>query len=161
MKKKLKKVPKFKNEDEYHSYIDALADDFDMLNEVKKLSSHLAIIALYKEVELRTKSILKLYLKDEKKIKSLFKYDRLIHILKSDFGVDIKLVRHDHQINELRFLSNAIKHQGKVSSDLANYSGWTKDKEIAEVLDSFNKFSKLVPEYLFDLCSRLENKGKT
>lgn len=165
--KKLKKSldiakPKnFLSDNDYNSYVDSLIDDFDILKEVNLLSSQLAIVALYRIVEIRTKSILKRHLNNSKDINSLFQYKNLIKLLKNNFGIELKNVNGFSTIDELRCLNNSIKHQGVVSGELSKFHGWKLNKKIGDTTNSYNSFSKVVPSYLFSLCEQIEKSKET
>lgn len=163
LKKSLNKAKpeKFLSDNDYNSYVDSLVDEFDILKEVNLLSSQLAIVALYRIVEIRTKSILKRHLKNSKDIKSVFLFDNLIKLLKKEFSIDLKKVDGFSKIDELRCLNNSIKHQGVVSDELSNFHGWKFGEKIGETSDSFNSLAKVVPSYLFSLCEQIEKSKET
>lgn len=163
LKKSLDKAkPKnFLSDNDYNSYVDSLIDDFDILKEVNLLSSQLAIVALYRIVEIRTKSILKRHLNNSKNINSVFQYKNLIKLLKKEFGIELKNIKGFSTIDELRCLNNSIKHQGVVSVELSKFHGWKLNEKIGDTTDSYNSFSKVVPSYLFCLCEQIEIMKET
>jgi len=152
---------KFISDNDFNSYVDSLTDEFDILREVNLLSSQLAVIALYRIVEIRTKSILKRHLNNSKDINSAFQFKNLLSLLKKEFGINLKNVKYYSQINELRCLNNSIKHQGTVSNELAKFKGWKLGDKIGDTLKNYNSFSKVVPLYLFSLCEQIENVKET
>ena len=158
LKKSLDKAkPKnFISDNDYNSYVDSLIDDFDILKEVNLLSSQLAIVALYRIVEIRTKSILKRHLNNSKDINSVFQFKNLIKLLKKEFGIELKNVNGFSTIDELRCLNNSIKHQGVVSIELSKFHGWKLNEKIGDTTVRYNSFSKVVPSYLFSLCEQIE-----
>lgn len=163
LKKSLDKAKpnKFLSDNDYNSYVDSLIDEFDILKEVNLLSSQLAIVALYRIVELRTKSILKRHLKNSKSIKAVFRFDNLIKLLKKEFGIDLHKVNGFSKIDELRCLNNSIKHQGIVSDELSKFQGWKLGEKIGETTESFISLSKIVPSYLFSLSEKIEKMKET
>lgn len=163
LKKSLDKAKpeKFLSDNDYNSYVDSLIDDFDILKEVNLLSSQLAIVALYRIVEIRTKSILKRHLKNSRDIKAVFRIENLIKLLKKEFGIELNKVKGFSKIDELRCLNNSIKHQGVVSAELSNFNGWKLNEKIGDTTDNYNSFAKVVPSYLFSLCEQIEKMKET
>lgn len=100
---------------------DGFADDRYIEDEIVELSGHLAIVALYRVVELGTKQLLRWrYGNDARRLYSI---DRLQTVLANDFGTDITTVDRYHAMNETRLLNNAVKHDGRVSNYLKTEVG--------------------------------------
>lgn len=133
---------------------DLAEGDRYFLDEMLKLASQLAIIALYRIVELNSKSIVKSALPnvDPKKFSRI---DELSKLLAKELGVDLKQVPYFGSIDELRLVNNAIKHEGKVDEDLAKYPGWTKGDELVNIDAAFERLVKDVPKYIEALAAKV------
>ena len=116
-------------------------DDHHFLNEAQKLCHELAIVALYKMVEITSKRAIKTAYPDARS-KDLFKINELKNFLRGK-GVDITRFRHYKAMNEARCINNCIKHDGVVDSKLAAYSGWV----VGSPLENLDRaYHRLVPE---------------
>jgi hypothetical protein len=105
---------------------DALSDEVYFLEEVEKLSNELAIIALYKKMEITTKRAVSIAF-PKVPTHSLFKVNHLKKSLLRQ-GVDITSLAHYRAMDEVRCLNNSIKHDGTVGTELAAYPAWKKKK---------------------------------
>lgn len=147
----------FLSDFDYHSYLDTFDDRFYDLSEINKLAEQLVIVALYRLVELKTKSILHVFIKDTNKVYKSYRWDKLEKTIKNDFGFDLSNVSFFENIDELRLLNNSIKHKGTVIKDLEKYNGWTEGDEIKDLHHKINKFGKVIPKYFSDLIDKLNN----
>lgn len=138
---------------------DDFVDEIFILDEINTLSDQLSIVALYRVVELKTKMVLKCFCKDENKIDSL-SIDKVKSILKKEFGIDIDQIQSFIHIDELRLLNNAIKHQNKVTSNLAKFNGWMEGEELKDLSKIFERISPEVPKYVADLTKKLFETNK-
>lgn len=136
--------------------IEFLADESYMLDEVLDLGGQLAIVALYRIVELKSSKILG-WRWSEKDIKdmNLYKADSLAKALRRELGIDIKALPGFAAVNELRLLNNAIKHQGRVSAQLAKYPGWVQGEPLRELGVACTRLTPSVPGYLKALAGHL------
>jgi hypothetical protein len=128
-------------------------DDHYFLDEAEKLSHELAIVALYKIVEINSKRAIKAAFPDAP-AKELFRINELKKFLRGK-GVNITKLKHYKSMNEVRCISNCIKHDGFVDSKLAAYPGWILGKPL-ENLD--RAYYRLVPEcegYIAELIDAL------
>jgi hypothetical protein len=111
----------------------------------------MAIVALYRVVELETTRVLRPYYPGKSKLKSLHKIDKVRERLKTDFGIELDLLPGYEHIRELLLLNNCIKHSGRVSPSLAEYPGWTEGQEVGHVGQTFERLSREVAPYLVGL----------
>lgn len=136
--------------------IEFLADESYVLDEVLDLGGQLAIVALYRIVELKTSKMLgwKWTEVDIKKM-NLYKADSLAKALRRELGIDIKALLGFAAVDELRLLNNAIKHQGRVSAQLAKYPGWVEGEPLRELGAAYTRLAPSVPGYLKALAGHL------
>lgn len=136
--KRLEKIGKETTEDDFEdprdldSYLLYIDDQQVALGEIDKLGNELAILALFKQVEIVTNAIVDRYFpkaakSDRHKVATLLKVTPFV-----------KQIPHYAERDELRVLNNAIKHEGVVSKELAAFGGWGKKG---------NEFPSLGPVY--------------
>jgi len=136
--------------------IEFLADESYVLDEVLDLGGQLAIVALYRIVELKISKILGWRWSEEDiKKMNLYKADRLAKALRGKLGIDIKVLPGFAAVDELRLLNNAIKHQGRVSAQLAKYSGWVQGEPLRELGAAYTRLAPPVPVYLKALAGHI------
>lgn len=132
-----------------------LADELHELEGITDLADELAIVALYRVVELRTASILTHKFGPEVK-KAASRIDGVRTLLRKE-GIDLDGTQHYRAINELRLLNNAVKHASRVSDELARqYPRWKKGNKLSELERSYDRLKKHVPAYLFRLSERVK-----
>jgi len=160
LKKKSKSVTKnqFEDEHDYEAYVDTLASDYEILEDIKELSEQLAIVALYRIVELNIKKIL-LWRYSKEEVKKLRQIDRIADHLSKD-GIRLEKVRHYNTADEVRLLNNAIKHENKVTKDLEKYRGYKEGQDLKSLDKAFNRLSPNVPKFLRFLAEKVVPKGK-
>lgn len=96
-------------------------DEFALAQSASELASLFAIVALYSQIEIRTKNMCEDSIPDVKSA-ALFKWKALKALLLKN-GIDLqKIVRYD-EVNQLRCLNNAIKHGDSINAELAE-TGW-------------------------------------
>ena len=61
-------------------------------------------------------------------------------------------------VDELRCLNNAIKHERRVNSALAKFPGWKKGTELGDLESHYYRLQPLAKRYLEDLAKRLKAK---
>lgn len=139
--------PSYSNDDKnlQLSFID---DELYNSASIKNLLDELAIIGLYKTIEI--KRIAKLSnLFNESEIKDFYLYDNLRASFK-DKGIDLDKLNYSNEYNELRLICNCIKHSGIVDEKLSEFDPkkWIKNTEITDCKAIFE--SSLSPS-LFSL----------
>lgn len=141
---------------------DEVKDDYEMifvpdnvyfLDEMKKLADQLAIVALYKKLEIETKGIIRCAYPDIQP-KKLYKIKELKEEL-SGKGISIESLKNYKAMNEVRCINNDIKHNGHVGSELAALSGWTKDKPLEGLDKAFQRLSPLCVSYFCELVDEI------
>jgi hypothetical protein len=131
-----------------------IADDRWVLEEVRDLSSQLAIVSLYRVVELTTQKILRCqYTRKEDRCR-LYKFDAMKKRLKKDLSLNLSSLCGYAVVNELRCLTNAVKHEGRVSKELHNTapSRWTKGDALRDLSGHFDRFAAAIPRYILALA---------
>jgi hypothetical protein len=57
------------------------------------------------------------------------------------------------EINEIRLINNAIKHDGKVNRALAAYPGWVIGDELKNLDAAFSRLAPGAKLYMVSLCN--------
>jgi hypothetical protein len=136
-----------------------LADDLHELDGISDLADQLAIVALYRVVEINTGRILAHRFGAAARGNASY-VGRLRKLLKQH-GVDIERIPHYRAVNELRLLNNAIKHAGHVTAELASeYARWKQDQELTGLGAAYERLKGRVPSYIFRLAERLKLRFK-
>lgn len=153
------KPPHEETDKEFH--LGMLDDENFFLDEVKKLSYELAIIALYKKLEITTKRVVKAAYSDisEKKLSKLSNIENLEKYLE-DKGINIKSFKCYNAINEVRLLNNTIKHSGIVGGQLAAYSGWNEGDSLEnyDIKTAYLRLAPLCFRYIEELIDNILQK---
>ncbi len=133
-------------------------DDHYFLEEAEKLSAELAIVALYKKIEITTKSAVLIAYPDIPS-KDLFPIDKLKKALKAK-NILIVQLSHYAAMDEVRCLNNAIKHSGLVSGELAKYPVWKKGTTLSDLHDAYQRLAPLCVLYMGELVDVLIQKHR-
>lgn len=144
---------KFKDETEYRMHIDHLAGEHEVLESIKELAEQLAIVALYRVVELNIKQILRWRYTPEE-VKRLETIKQIINRLNRD-GIHLEKVVHFKGADEARLLNNAIKHKNRVTKQLAKYSRWKEGKELKNLREAYMRLSPDIPKFLGFLAEKV------
>jgi len=111
--------------------------------EVRKLGHELCIVALYRQIEIHTKRVAKRnfpYLNE----RQLFS----IASMKSALPFDLETFPHFAAFDELRLFNNAIKHEGRVSDDLAKkFPTLSIGAELVDLDKVYDRLLPLVQQY--------------
>lgn len=121
-----------------------LEDRWVFSQEVQHLANELAIVALYKQVELHTKRVAKKNFPnlDAKKLSNI---DDQRKLLPFDSSSLVGYAAFD----ELRLLNNSVKHEGKVSPSLArSFSLWVKGDPLQSLGVTYQRLHPLVVQYV-------------
>jgi hypothetical protein len=133
-----------------------LADEVAILETIAGLADQLAIVALYRVVELNTGRILR-HKFGATLSAQMFRIDRVADLLKNRLGIQIDSVPHYRAADELRLLNNSIKHQGRVSRQLADrYTRWKEGAELTDLGAAYDRLRPKVPVYILRLAERLK-----
>ncbi len=133
-----------------------LADDLYELDLITNLADHLAVVAPYRVVEINTQRMLNQKFGTTAARGKAFQWRTLRNFLSGD-GIEIDKIPHYHAINELRLLNNAVKHAGRVSSELArDYPRWKVGNELTDLGAAYERFKGHVPPYILRLAERLK-----
>ena len=134
--------------------IEFYADEAHQLSEVDALFTQLAVIGLYKIVEIRTKSHLAVKA-SAAELTSAFKFAQVKALFLKYSGVKLASLQHYGAIDELRCLNNAIKHNGVVGKELSAFQGWFLGQRIGDVRPAIARLRSAVAPYLIALGKEL------
>jgi len=123
------------------------------LEQIPPLSQELAIVALYKKIELMHKKSAQTALPGIP-ANTFYKIDNLIKALKKQ-GINIETLPHYSAMDEVRCLNNDIKHSGKVGSLLAKYPGWTLGHTLENLDAAYQRLSPLCEKYASEYIDEL------
>jgi hypothetical protein len=137
-------------DDQFHDaqdmdgYKSHLAEQMSDAAEVQKLADELTIIALYKQIELHSKRVAIKNFPDLN-VKQLFN----IATMKKVLPFDIEALPNFAALDELRLLNNAIKHEGKVSWELAQkFPFWVQGEELKELGKAYSRLLPMSKDYV-------------
>lgn len=121
-----------------------LEDQAFYATEVRKLGHELCIVALYRHVELHTKRVAK------RNFPNLNERQLLnIASLKAALPFKVEVLPQFVAFDELRLLNNAIKHEGRVSDELAkSFPSWKAGEELNNLDKSYERLLPFVQEYV-------------
>ncbi|NGZ88605.1 hypothetical protein [Duganella aceris] len=132
--------------DDYKMHIE---DQAFYVGEVRKLGYELCIVALYRQIEVHTKRVAKRNFPSIKE-RELFN----IASMKSALPFDLEKLPHFAAFDELRLFNNAIKHEGKVSTDLAKkFPTLRAGEELIDLDKTYEMLLPLVQEYTKEFVS--------
>ena len=132
-----------------------LADDVHELDTISDLAVQLAIVALYRVVEINTGRILAH--KFGAAARGNASYIKRLRKLLTQQGIDIERIPHYRAVNELRLLNNAIKHAGQVTAELAKeYPRWKQDHDLIGVDAAYDRLKGHVHSYIYRFAERLK-----
>ena len=140
-------------DEERNMYADAFESKIEsrwsLVNDIKELSGQLTIVALFRQVELHTKRIVKKKLPwvDASSLFSLKAFRTLLPF-------EIDALPGFNAFNELRLLNNAAKHQGKVTKELSKaFPLWPLDQDLSELDNAYDRLKVEVAEYVAQFVS--------
>lgn len=139
---------------------DRFIDDFHELMRVGELAWELAIVALHRVVEIHRGWVAR---RVEPKIdaRTLAHFGAVKDLIRRRRQIDIEKLEGATEIDELRCLNNAVKHQAEVTAELAAFPAW-KDmagQKLGDVRPVYNRLRESVPRYLYDLAMRVVGDG--
>jgi len=130
-----------------------LGDERVFLGELQELSAELAIVALYKKIEISTKQAVVLALPNIAPDK-LFQIKELKKALKAE-GINISSLPNFRAMDELRCINNSVKHSGVVSSELSAYPGWKMGQRLSNLESAYRRLAPLATSYVSELVGAL------
>jgi hypothetical protein len=135
-----------------------LADDLYELETISDLADQLAIVALYRVVELYTGKIVIAAFGEEGRSKAW--NVRMLSRFLSDKGIDLADIPHFRAVDELRLLNNSVKHAGHVNAQLANaYPRWRKGQKLKDLGKVYERLRTHIAPYIFRLAERTKVKS--
>lgn len=144
----------FDNPDDYDWYMENIADEFSVLEDIKNLGGQLAIVATYRIVETKMKQILKWRYRTEN-------LDGLnIQGVKeklSRLGINLEGIPHYSAADESRLLNNSVKHNdGQVSNQLARaFPVWHESEKLKDLEDAFHCLASEIPKFIQALAEQV------
>jgi hypothetical protein len=135
-----------------------LNEEHFLLDESIALANELSIVALYKNVEISTKRAVTTTFADVS-ARSLFKIRDMKDALKRK-GIDIEKLPSFPAFDELRCINNDVKHNGKVSSELAQYAGWMLGKDLEHLDIAYDRLAPGAASYVRELVGELLKQVK-
>ena len=130
-----------------------LSDDVYFYEQIMPLTHELAIVALYKRIEILTKRAVTTAIPSAS-ASSLFNFKELKSTLLA-FGIDLTSVVNYAALDETRIINNCIKHSGTVNSELAAFPGWKLGHPLNDLASSYSRLAPLCLTYINDLVDKL------
>lgn len=131
---------------------DFAADDAAILTELAALRDQLAVVALYRIVELNTSRIMAwAYGSEAVKKRKLYVVTNLEVALRKDFSLELSSLRDYPVIDELRLVNNAVKHENAVTKEIAKRTGWMEGTPLLELESRLDRYMDAIPDYLLQL----------
>ena len=158
------KPEQYESEYDYSSHLDSLNDELLQLENIKGISKKLLVVGLHMVIENSHKRLFKwLYHQfdgeiRDKKLQELHKW----RVLKSELVAVCNTALTDvcgySVIDELRCLSNAIKHGGYVKGEISKFPKWKADlnKEINADKINLEEYYANIPVYIRDLVGKVK-----
>jgi hypothetical protein len=135
----------FESEFDYQMEQMHAADEHEYILATKELGDELAIVALYKLIEITTKRVVRLAFPGISAA-NLYKIKELKKALKQK-GIQIEKLDHYQAMDEIRCLNNAIKHDGIVGAELAAYPSWTLKQKLTGLDAAYERLAPLCERY--------------
>lgn len=146
--------------DEKDQLLEFLSDDINSAKEAMDLAQELAIIGLYKTIELRiNKSVRASGLMSNNKISQLSAIGTLIYNF-NNIGIDVTKIDHFNEFRELKLINNALKHTGEINQELEdlNPTVWTKGQPLNNFTAHFIRLLSPNINFLNNLGTKLRSK---
>lgn len=141
--------------DDIHEELSSLSDDLYIAEITTELAGEMMVVALFKTIEISIKKMARFSgLFDETEVKSFFKFSNLVTLLKAK-ACDIELLPQFASYNQLRLVNNAVKHDGVVSKELAQYPGFTEGEVLKDVHTYYYSLREDVDTFLIALRDKI------
>lgn len=139
---------------------DRFVDDFHELMRVGELASELSIVALHRVVELHRGRILRRAYR-EFDATTLARFDVVKALVQHTRRIDIQKLDGAAEIEELRLLNNAVKHQAEVTKQLAGVPAWNgrAGQKLGDLRPAYDRLRESVPKYLYDFAMKVAADG--
>ncbi len=128
-------------------------DDQTFLDETHKLIYQLAIVALYKKIEITTRRALATVFPDSP-AEAHLKSEKLNKYLRKK-GIEIESLPNYAAMHEVRCLHNDIEQGGIAGKKLAAYPDWEKGETLPHLEDAYKRLAPLCASYLKELIDML------
>lgn len=146
------------SEDEKGYMLSSLGDDFYIAEMTTDLAAEMMIVSLYKTLEIAIKQMaIASELFTQKQSASFYMVSALKRLLKSKV-CDIETINDFKAFDELRCISNSIKHSGSVNSQLASYPGWTEGEKLTGLDRHFYRLKRDADNFVRDLQREIIKK---
>lgn len=143
--------------DEKNRMIDFLIEDVSIMDDIRIIGEELAIIGLYKTIEISIKKSVKLSEKfSKKKLEELHKIENFIGHFRS-VNIEVESIEGFNSFNELRLINNCLKHSGFVSKALMDFnpSLWRKGEKINNSAETFSRLLYPSVKFLKELGNKI------
>jgi hypothetical protein len=153
--------PPEKRMEQYHGNLDPDLDQALYEEEIvygkqlTRLSDELAVIALYRKLEIDTKKALKIVFPQESP--KTFSYWRDLKRFLVTQGIDITLLPEYSVVNELRLINNCLKHSGVVDKELGAIDGWNQGKDLEGLGEHLYRLAEGTEQYMSALIDALHS----
>lgn len=137
--------------------LETIATDMSVTDRLGRLCDELLILSLYKKVEI---SILRIFERHypNRRSDKLYQFKERERLFKKN-GSRLEDVTNHAAVDELRCICNAIKHQGKVTSALSIYPGWSKGDDLVGLKEAYTRLAGDVPTYLVNFERKIKPKS--
>lgn len=164
LQKDVEKLEKYGSLDpiDIATMLDQKGEEADNIRSIASIGEELAIIGLYKTIEITIKKCTKfseLFSKEE--INEMYNFKTMKKLFK-DREIFLTKIENYKEFNELRALNNCLKHSGKVSKELhkINPSFWKVNAQIENSVSHFNRLINPSLKFLKELGIKISNKMK-
>jgi hypothetical protein len=133
---------------------DQFVDDVEEVDAFTYLYAEAAIVMLWRSVEMFRKRTVANAL-GASQAQRTFQHRKFLEAL-SRLGISESALRCAASIDELRCINNAVKHEGRVETELAKYSLWRKrhGDELGDLRPHYHRLRPLAERYIDDLIAK-------
>jgi len=134
---------------------DRFVDDFAEIDGFKSLYTESAIVVLWRCVELFRKRTITNAL-GLNQARSVFRHREFCQAL-ARLEISEAKLRCARSVDELRCINNAVKHEGRVGTELAAHSRWMprQDEKIGNLRPHYARLRPLTERYIDDLVAKV------
>ncbi len=138
----------------YEQYLGSLDSRAETAREIVVLATQLAMVGLYRVVELEAQRLLR-WRYSEGDVDQMFRDNTFPRILRRDLNLNVREIKRFRSVDEVRLISNAVKHKGEVTAELARFPGWKEGDKLNYLRDHFDRLAWDIPRFIEDFCTRM------
>lgn len=138
---------------------DRFVDERAELLKTHEMASQFAVIALHRIVE-HERSWLLQYGVPRSGREDLHRFDVATKHAATTLGVDLSKIPGARAVDEIRWLNNAVKHNGIVTPQLAKFGRWKVDAELHDVTRAYERLRAAVSLNIVALARHAERAHK-